>query len=147
VNESLTLLFDDDVEAFESHHYGFHVDDAEFDAVLQRLQANLPEFGAAGISGVRTSASLLREKTMDVSDAVDLLLISAVPERKSELGRLWGVGEGRVRLAGANHFNIGESFGVIQTTETSAPPPVLLGRACLRPRPPRTRVRNRKAGA
>jgi hypothetical protein len=48
VNESLTLLFDDDVEAFESHHYGFHVDDAEFDAVLQRLQANLPEFGAAG---------------------------------------------------------------------------------------------------
>jgi hypothetical protein len=40
VNETLTLLFDDDVDAFESHHYAFYVDDPEFDAVLQRVQAN-----------------------------------------------------------------------------------------------------------
>jgi catechol 2,3-dioxygenase-like lactoylglutathione lyase family enzyme len=47
VNETLTLLFDDDVEAFESHHYAFLVNDAEFDAVLQRVQdAGLP-FGSA----------------------------------------------------------------------------------------------------
>jgi catechol 2,3-dioxygenase-like lactoylglutathione lyase family enzyme len=38
VNETLTLLFDDDVDAaFEGHHYAFYVDDAEFDAVLQRV--------------------------------------------------------------------------------------------------------------
>jgi catechol 2,3-dioxygenase-like lactoylglutathione lyase family enzyme len=47
VNESLTLLFDDDVGAFESHHYAFHVDDAEFDAVLQRVQAAGLGFGSA----------------------------------------------------------------------------------------------------
>ena len=38
VNETLTLLFDDDVDAFESHHYAFYVDDPEFDAVLERVQ-------------------------------------------------------------------------------------------------------------
>jgi hypothetical protein len=27
VNETLTLLFDDDVDAFESHHYAFYVDE------------------------------------------------------------------------------------------------------------------------
>jgi hypothetical protein len=35
VNETLTLLFDDD-DAFESHHLAFHVGDAEFDAILAR---------------------------------------------------------------------------------------------------------------
>jgi catechol 2,3-dioxygenase-like lactoylglutathione lyase family enzyme len=47
VNEALTLLFDDDVERFESHHYAFHVDDAEFDAILQRVQAAGLRFGSA----------------------------------------------------------------------------------------------------
>ena len=40
VNETLTLLFDDDVDAFESQDYAFYVDDPEFDTVLQRVQAN-----------------------------------------------------------------------------------------------------------
>jgi catechol 2,3-dioxygenase-like lactoylglutathione lyase family enzyme len=47
VNETLTLLFDDDVDAFESHHYAFYVNDAEFDAVLQRVQASGLPFGSA----------------------------------------------------------------------------------------------------
>ena len=47
VNDSLTLLFDDDVEAFESHHYAFHVNDAEFDAVLARVKAAGLAFGSA----------------------------------------------------------------------------------------------------
>jgi catechol 2,3-dioxygenase-like lactoylglutathione lyase family enzyme len=47
VNETLTLLFDDDVDAFESHHYAFYVDDPEFDAVLQRVQAAGLPFGSA----------------------------------------------------------------------------------------------------
>ena len=42
----LTLDFDDAVEAFESHHYAFHVSDAEFDAVLQRVQAAGLAFGS-----------------------------------------------------------------------------------------------------
>jgi catechol 2,3-dioxygenase-like lactoylglutathione lyase family enzyme len=47
VNETLTLLFDDDVDAFDSHHYAFYVDDAEFDAVLQRVKAAGLLFGSA----------------------------------------------------------------------------------------------------
>jgi catechol 2,3-dioxygenase-like lactoylglutathione lyase family enzyme len=47
VNETLTLLFDDDVDAFESHHYAFYVNDAEFDAVLQRVLASGLPFGSA----------------------------------------------------------------------------------------------------
>jgi catechol 2,3-dioxygenase-like lactoylglutathione lyase family enzyme len=46
VNETLTLLFDD-VDRFESHHYAFHVDDAEFDAILQRVNAAGLSFGSA----------------------------------------------------------------------------------------------------
>ena len=37
LNDTLTLLFDDD-EEFESHHYAFHVSDAEFDAILGRIR-------------------------------------------------------------------------------------------------------------
>jgi len=47
VNEAFTLLFDDDIETFESHHYAFHVSDAEFDAILQRVQAAGLAFGSA----------------------------------------------------------------------------------------------------
>ncbi len=46
VNDTLTLDFDDRAGAFESHHYAFHVDDAEFDAVLQRVQAAGLPFGS-----------------------------------------------------------------------------------------------------
>lgn len=35
INDTLTLLFDDD-DQFESHHYAFHVSDAEFDAIFSR---------------------------------------------------------------------------------------------------------------
>ena len=38
VNETLTLDFAQR-EQFESHHYCFHVSDAEFDAILGRIQA------------------------------------------------------------------------------------------------------------
>src|SRR5215471_11872010 len=37
VNETLTLLFDND-ETFESHHLAFHVDDTAFDAILARVK-------------------------------------------------------------------------------------------------------------
>jgi catechol 2,3-dioxygenase-like lactoylglutathione lyase family enzyme len=46
LNDTLTLLFDDDVGAFDSHHYAFHVSDAEFDAVLARVQAAGLPFGS-----------------------------------------------------------------------------------------------------
>jgi catechol 2,3-dioxygenase-like lactoylglutathione lyase family enzyme len=46
LNDSLTLLFDDDME-FASHHYAFHVDDGEFDAILQRVKAEGLAFGSA----------------------------------------------------------------------------------------------------
>jgi catechol 2,3-dioxygenase-like lactoylglutathione lyase family enzyme len=42
VNDELTLDFDN-AESFEHHHYAFHVGDAEFDAVLQRVrEAQIP---------------------------------------------------------------------------------------------------------
>ena len=47
VNGSLTLLFSDSAETFESHHYAFHVSDAEFDAILQRVKAAGLVFGSA----------------------------------------------------------------------------------------------------
>jgi hypothetical protein len=34
VNETLTLLFDEDT-SFDSHHYAFHVSDAEFDSIFE----------------------------------------------------------------------------------------------------------------
>ena len=46
VNETLTLLFDDD-SAFESHHYAFHVGDAEFDAILARIREEGLAYGSA----------------------------------------------------------------------------------------------------
>src|SRR4051794_39243132 len=58
MNETLTLDFDDAVEAFESHHYAFHVSDAEFDAIVQRVQA-------AGLPFDSTSWSLNDAKLND----------------------------------------------------------------------------------
>jgi catechol 2,3-dioxygenase-like lactoylglutathione lyase family enzyme len=47
VNDGLTLLFDDETGAFESHHYAFHVSDAEFDAIFGRVKAAGLVFGSA----------------------------------------------------------------------------------------------------
>ena len=38
INETLTLDFDNATE-FESHHYAFKVDETEFDAIFDRIQA------------------------------------------------------------------------------------------------------------
>jgi catechol 2,3-dioxygenase-like lactoylglutathione lyase family enzyme len=46
VNNTLTLLFDTE-EPFESHHYAFHVSDAEFDAILQRVRRAGISYGSA----------------------------------------------------------------------------------------------------
>ena len=46
VNDTLTLLFDDD-SSFEGHHYAFHVSDVEFDSIFGRIkEAGLP-YGSA----------------------------------------------------------------------------------------------------
>jgi catechol 2,3-dioxygenase-like lactoylglutathione lyase family enzyme len=46
VNDTLTLLFDED-PSFESHHYAFHVSDAEFDAIFNRMRAAKLPYGSA----------------------------------------------------------------------------------------------------
>jgi catechol 2,3-dioxygenase-like lactoylglutathione lyase family enzyme len=46
VNDSLTLLFDNEDE-FESHHYAFHVSDAEFDAIFKRVREAKLTYGSA----------------------------------------------------------------------------------------------------
>ena len=46
VNKSLTLLFDDDGK-FESHHYAFHVSNAEFDAIFGRVKKAGLAYGSA----------------------------------------------------------------------------------------------------
>ena len=46
INDTLTLLFDDD-EEFESHHYAFSVSDAEFDAILGRIREAKLAYGSA----------------------------------------------------------------------------------------------------
>jgi catechol 2,3-dioxygenase-like lactoylglutathione lyase family enzyme len=46
VNDTLTLLFDQETD-FDSHHYAFHVDDGEFDAILDRVKAAGLRYGSA----------------------------------------------------------------------------------------------------
>jgi catechol 2,3-dioxygenase-like lactoylglutathione lyase family enzyme len=46
VNDTLTLLFDD-ADTVESHHYAFHVTDAEFDAILGRVNEAGLTFGSS----------------------------------------------------------------------------------------------------
>lgn len=46
VNDTLTLLFDNE-DGFKSHHYAFHVGDAEFDAVLGRVKRAGLAYGSA----------------------------------------------------------------------------------------------------
>src|SRR5262245_34433238 len=46
VNDSLTFLFDDDV-SFGSHHYAFHVNDAEFDSIFERIKQAGLAYGSA----------------------------------------------------------------------------------------------------
>ena len=46
LNKGLTFLFSDEATRFESHHYAFHVTDAEFDAILKRVKAAGLAFGS-----------------------------------------------------------------------------------------------------
>jgi len=46
VNDTLTLLFEDD-SSFESHHYAFHVSDKEFDAIFGRVKEAGLAYGSA----------------------------------------------------------------------------------------------------
>jgi catechol 2,3-dioxygenase-like lactoylglutathione lyase family enzyme len=46
INDALTLLFDD-TEEFESHHYAFHVSDAEFEAIFRRVRGAKLAYGSA----------------------------------------------------------------------------------------------------
>ena len=46
LNDTLTLLFDDD-EDFASHHYAFHVSEQEFDAIFGRIRAAKLAYGSA----------------------------------------------------------------------------------------------------
>jgi catechol 2,3-dioxygenase-like lactoylglutathione lyase family enzyme len=54
VNETLTLLFDEDT-SFDSHHYAFHVSDAEFDSFSSASRRL--DFHAAALLGAPTTAN------------------------------------------------------------------------------------------
>jgi catechol 2,3-dioxygenase-like lactoylglutathione lyase family enzyme len=45
INDTLTLDFDER-GPFERHHYAFHVGEAEFDAILERVKADGLAFGS-----------------------------------------------------------------------------------------------------
>jgi catechol 2,3-dioxygenase-like lactoylglutathione lyase family enzyme len=51
LNDGLTFDFADDT-AFEPHHYGFLVDDATFDATMDRARATDVAFGAGPEEGL-----------------------------------------------------------------------------------------------
>jgi hypothetical protein len=42
----MTLLFDEDT-SFDSHHYAFHVNDAEFDVIFERIKKARLSYGSA----------------------------------------------------------------------------------------------------
>src|SRR5262249_26329179 len=46
VNETLTLLFDQDA-SFDSHHYAFHVSDDEFESIFERIKRAGVSYGSA----------------------------------------------------------------------------------------------------
>ena|SRR5918999_392029 len=46
VNDSLTFDFADEPDAAESHHYAFHVSDAEFEAIFGRVKAKGIPYGS-----------------------------------------------------------------------------------------------------
>lgn len=54
VNETLTLDFHD-ADAFESHHYAFHVDEDTFDAHFARLEAESVVYGNGNGNGPGSS--------------------------------------------------------------------------------------------
>jgi catechol 2,3-dioxygenase-like lactoylglutathione lyase family enzyme len=45
VNDSLTFDFSDETEP-QSHHYAFHISDAEFDAIYQRVKSKELPYGS-----------------------------------------------------------------------------------------------------
>ncbi|MBO0763610.1 MAG: VOC family protein [Hyphomicrobiaceae bacterium] len=47
VNDGLTFLFSDESPDFESHHYAFHVSDAEFDAIFGHVREAGLVYGSA----------------------------------------------------------------------------------------------------
>jgi hypothetical protein len=63
VNDGLTFFFDDDTN-FESHHYAFHVSDADFDAIFGRVKKAGLIYGRQ--PGVPTTGS----STLGAVDAV-----------------------------------------------------------------------------
>src|SRR5262245_1232221 len=46
VNETLTLLFDQDT-SFDSHHYAFHVSDDDFESIFERIKKAGLSYGRA----------------------------------------------------------------------------------------------------
>lgn len=50
VNDTLTLDFADAKKTIAGQHYAFHVSDAEFDAILQRVKAAGLAFGSGPMS-------------------------------------------------------------------------------------------------
>jgi catechol 2,3-dioxygenase-like lactoylglutathione lyase family enzyme len=46
INDDLTFLFDEDRD-FRSHHYAFHVSDAQFDAIFGRVKEARLTYGSA----------------------------------------------------------------------------------------------------
>ena len=46
LNDALTLLFSDEDKDFDSHHYAFHVTDAEFDAIFGWVKAKGIPYGS-----------------------------------------------------------------------------------------------------
>src|SRR3954466_13555830 len=47
VSDNLTFLFSDEDASFESHHYAFHVSDAEFEAIFSRIKQAGLAYGSA----------------------------------------------------------------------------------------------------
>ena len=52
VNDTLTLDFDNR-DQFESHHYAFHVNDEDFNAIFDRVKADGASHTAAGLLTLR----------------------------------------------------------------------------------------------
>ena len=94
INESLTFDFADEAEAWggpgfdprtgRSHHYAFHVSDAEFDAIFARVEGKGIPYGSAvsknGSTGsLRTAPGLMRiSRAASSAPATNAAMLSLV---------------------------------------------------------------------
>src|SRR3984893_5349466 len=96
VNETLTLLFDE-ATSFDSHHYAFHVSEAEFDAIFERIKKAGLSYGSATWNPDARKLAAFRPSVITVADLDTHIVIAEVSQHLRS-----GFGQWRGNLHGTD---------------------------------------------